>query len=121
MLGTFAPFAKLFFKLDPVCIDNNVFRLHYKVIIMIMMMMLMMMIMMMIQATVMILTLATVLVTSRQYIGDPIDCMVDVSLTLIRFYDFDINEGDWIGLEKVPTELGHLPSLLYAFQNLRPL
>ena len=76
MLGTFAPFAKFFFKFDPVCIDNNVFRLHYKVMIMMMMMM-------MIQATVMILTLATVLVTSRQYIGDPIDCMVDVSLTLI--------------------------------------
>ena len=50
-------------------------------------MMMMGLIMMMIhyQATVMILTLATVLVTSRQYIGDPIDCMVDVSLTLIRF------------------------------------
>ena len=84
MLGTFAPFAKFFFKFDPVCIDNNVFRLHYKVMMMMMMMIIMMMMMMMmIQATVMILTLATVLVTSRQYIGDPIDCMVDVSLTLI--------------------------------------
>ena len=31
----------------------------------------------------MILTLATVLVTSRQYIGDPIDCMVDVSLLIV--------------------------------------
>ena len=129
MLGTFAPFAKFFFKFDPVCIDNNVFRLHYKVMIIMMMMMIVIMMMMMMvimmmihyQATVMILTLATVLVTSRQYIGDPIDCMVDVSLTLIRFYDFDINEGDWIGLEKVATELGHLPSLLYAFQNWRPL
>ena len=81
MLGTFAPFAKFFFKFDPVCIDNNVFRLHYKVIVMIMMIIIMMIMMMMIhyQATVMILTLATVLVTSRQYIGDPIDCMVDVS------------------------------------------
>ena len=90
MLGTFAPFAKFFFKFDPVCIDNNVFRLHYKVMIM---MIIIMMIMMMIhyQATVMILTLATVLVTSRQYIGDPIDCMVDVSLTSIPFLDFDID------------------------------
>ena len=48
-------------KFDAVCIDNNVFRLHYKV-------------------TVMILIIASVLVTSRQYIGDPIDCMVDVSI-----------------------------------------
>ena len=52
-----------FLKFDPVCIDNNVFRLHYK-------------------ATVMILVICSVLVTSRQYIGDPIDCLVEVSLRL---------------------------------------
>lgn len=45
-------------KLDSVCIDNNVFRLHYK-------------------ATVIILVMFSLLVTSRQYIGDPIDCIVD--------------------------------------------
>lgn len=45
-------------KLDTVCIDNNVFRLHYK-------------------ATVVILVAFSLLVTSRQYIGDPIDCIVD--------------------------------------------
>ncbi|XP_012253835.1 innexin inx2 [Athalia rosae] len=45
-------------KLDSVCIDNNVFRLHYK-------------------ATVVILIAFSLLVTSRQYIGDPIDCIVD--------------------------------------------
>ena len=39
MLGTFAPFAKFFFKFDPVSIDNNVFRLHYKVMMIIIMMM----------------------------------------------------------------------------------
>ena len=49
-------------KFDSVCIDNNVFRLHYK-------------------ATVMILVICSVLVTSRQYIGDPIDCLVEVSQT----------------------------------------
>ena len=49
-------------KFDPVCIDNNVFRLHYK-------------------ATVMILVICSLLVTSRQYIGDPIDCLVEVSET----------------------------------------
>lgn len=45
-------------KLDSVCIDNNIFRLHYK-------------------ATVIILVAFSLLVTSRQYIGDPIDCIVD--------------------------------------------
>lgn len=45
-------------KIDQVCIDNNVFRLHYK-------------------ATVIILVAFSLLVTSRQYIGDPIDCIVD--------------------------------------------
>ncbi|XP_074600105.1 innexin inx2-like [Brevipalpus obovatus] len=43
-------------KLDKVCIDNNVFRLHYKV-------------------TVVMLVAASILVTGRQYFGDPIDCI----------------------------------------------
>lgn len=43
-------------KLDQVCIDNNIFRLHYK-------------------ATVIILIAFSLLVTSRQYIGDPIGMM----------------------------------------------
>ncbi|CAD7087336.1 unnamed protein product [Hermetia illucens] len=45
-------------KIDQVCIDNNIFRMHYK-------------------ATVIILVVFSLLVTSRQYIGDPIDCIVD--------------------------------------------
>jgi len=45
-------------KLDPVCIDNNTFRLHYK-------------------ATFLVLVISSLLVTSRQYIGDPIDCIVE--------------------------------------------
>lgn len=45
-------------KIDSVCIDNNIFRLHYKV-------------------TVIILIAFSLVVTSRQYIGDPIDCIVD--------------------------------------------
>lgn len=43
-------------KIEPTNIDNNVFRLHYKV-------------------TVLILLAFSILVTSRQYIGDPIDCI----------------------------------------------
>ena len=44
-------------KLGPVCNDNNVFRLHYK-------------------ATTALLLVCCLLVTSKQYIGDPIDCIV---------------------------------------------
>jgi len=44
-------------KLDKLCIDNNVFRLHYK-------------------ATFIILLTASILVTAKQYMGDPIDCIV---------------------------------------------
>ena len=63
MLDIFSGFLQ-FLKFDAVCIDNNVFRLHYK-------------------ASVMVLVMASVLVTSRQYIGDPIDCLVDVSYSRI--------------------------------------
>jgi len=45
-------------KLDQICIDNNVFRLHYK-------------------ASFIILVTCSLLVTSKQYIGDPIDCIVE--------------------------------------------
>lgn len=45
-------------KLDSVNIDNNIFRLHYK-------------------ATVIVLIAFSLVVTSRQYIGDPIDCIVE--------------------------------------------
>ncbi|XP_025412910.1 innexin inx2-like [Sipha flava] len=55
-------------KIDSVCIDNNIFRLHYK-------------------ATVIILVAFSLIVTSRQYIGDPIDCIVDgVPLNIMDTY-----------------------------------
>lgn len=46
------------FKLDEVCIDNNAFRLHYKV-------------------AMIVLALSSALLGARQYFGDPIDCLVD--------------------------------------------
>lgn len=45
-------------KLDSVSIDNNIFRLHYK-------------------ATMFVLVAFSILVTQKQYFGDPIDCIVD--------------------------------------------
>lgn len=50
--------VKGFLKIDTICIDNNVFKLHYK-------------------ATVVLLMVSSLLVTSRQYFGDPIDCVVE--------------------------------------------
>ncbi|XP_035222703.1 innexin inx2-like [Stegodyphus dumicola] len=43
-------------KLDGICVDNNIFRLHYKF-------------------TVLVLVAFSILVTCRQYFGDPIDCI----------------------------------------------
>jgi len=56
-------------KLDEVCIDNNVFRLHYK-------------------ATVIFLIAFSLLVTSNQYFGDPIDCIQrdDIPTNLLDTY-----------------------------------
>lgn len=54
--------VKSLLKLDSVKIDNNVFRLHYK-------------------ATVVILIAFSLIVTSRQYIGDPIDCIFNGAAT----------------------------------------
>ncbi|CAB4054761.1 inx [Lepeophtheirus salmonis] len=50
--------VKILIKIDTICIDNNIFRLHYK-------------------ATVILLIICSLLVTCRQYIGDPIDCIVE--------------------------------------------
>lgn len=75
-------------KLDDYSIDNNVFRLHYK-------------------ATVIFLVAFSLLVTSNQYFGDPIDCiqrddvppaLLDtycwfVYLIIIYFFFFEINQN----------------------------
>mgnify|MGYP005984517875 FL=1 len=59
MLTTFESIKKNF-KLKPqtVCIDNWIFRLHYRI-------------------TTLIFLVATILVTSRQYIGEHIRCISD--------------------------------------------
>ena len=57
MLDFLGP-VKGFTKLDPVDIENNVFRLHYK-------------------ATFVVILIACGLVVGNTYIGDPIDCIVE--------------------------------------------
>jgi len=54
----FGGIAGLFHKWDLACIDNHIFRLHYR-------------------ATVIIMLTAIALVTSGQFIGNPINCMSD--------------------------------------------
>ena len=46
------------FKVEPIDIDNHVFKMHHK-------------------ATFIVLLMASLLVTCTQYIGDPIDCIVE--------------------------------------------
>ena len=50
--------VKALIKFESIAIDNFVFRLHYK-------------------ASFVILIVASILVTSKTYIGDPIDCIVE--------------------------------------------
>ena len=62
--------VKPLFKLDTICIDNNVFRLHYKF-------------------TFISLLTASLLVTAKQYIGDPIDCIMGEKNEDIQQVRFD--------------------------------
>lgn len=68
MINVFNPVLK-HLKLDNICIDNNVFRLHYK-------------------ATVILLIVFSILVTSKQYIGDPIDCISTAGIKRETFNTF---------------------------------
>ncbi|XP_050715219.1 innexin inx2-like [Eriocheir sinensis] len=55
-------------KIDSVSIDNNIFRLHYK-------------------GTMFLLVAFSLLITQKQYFGDPIDCIVEgVSPTIMDTY-----------------------------------
>lgn len=55
MIDLFMPFRSLL-KIQNVCTDNNVFRMHYKL-------------------TVIILLVFTLLVSTKQFFGEPIHCM----------------------------------------------
>ena len=82
MLDLFYQFTHFLKIQESVTIDNNVFRLHYKVSLLVLLLSFGSEIVTYasLQASVMVLTMATLLVTARQYIGDPIDCMVEVPM-----------------------------------------
>ena len=82
MLDLFYQFTHFLKIQESVTIDNNVFRLHYKVSLLVLLLSFGSEIVTYasLQASVMVLTMATLLVTARQYIGDPIDCMVEVTM-----------------------------------------
>lgn len=63
----FGGVARLFHKWDSAVIDNHVFRLHYRM-------------------TVIILLSAIGLVTSKQFIGNPINCMSDMGGGIMDIY-----------------------------------
>ncbi|XP_037093197.1 innexin inx2-like [Pollicipes pollicipes] len=82
--------VKSLIKISPVSIDNNVFRLHYKV-------------------TSVMLVIFSLLVTSHQYIGDPIDCY-----TTSKIPDNVMDTYCWIhstfSVEQATPQLrGHTP------------
>ncbi|XP_075973856.1 innexin inx2-like [Anticarsia gemmatalis] len=73
MIDLFMPF-RAFLKFENVCTDNNVFRMHYKM-------------------TVIMLLVFTLLVSSKQFFGEPIHCMGDGE----KDHDKDaINNYCWI-------------------------
>lgn len=58
MLTVFIDYLRTLWKVENVHIDNNVFKLHYRF-------------------TVVLLLVFSILLTSKQYFGDPIDCDVE--------------------------------------------
>ncbi|KAJ9596568.1 hypothetical protein L9F63_012401 [Diploptera punctata] len=52
---------RVLLKLEKICIDNNIFRLHYKI-------------------TVIMLVVFSLIVSTKQYFGDPIHCQTDPSI-----------------------------------------
>ena len=77
--------VKPLLKLDKIWIDNNIFRLHYKVYSLLKDAIVLCK--PCFQATFVILVTASLLVTSKQYIGDPIDCIVaDIPANVMDTY-----------------------------------
>jgi len=84
-------------KWDSANIDNHVFRLHYR-------------------ASFLIFIAGSLLVTSKQYIGDPIDCMSDgIDGGIMDIYC-------WIhSTFSVPTRLGGVQGVDHAHAGVAPL
>ncbi|XP_013198065.1 innexin inx2 [Amyelois transitella] len=98
MIDLFMPF-RAFLKYENVCTDNNVFRMHYKV-------------------TVIMLLVFTLLVTSKQFFGEPIHCMADSE----KDTDKDaVNSYCWIyGTYTLKSRLGGKQGINYAYVGVGP-
>lgn len=91
MIDLFMPFRS-FLKFGNVCTDNNVFRMHYKI-------------------TVIMLLVFTLLVTTKQFFGEPIHCIAEG-----ENIDKDaVNSYCWIyGIYTLKSNLyGKLKSIFY--------
>ena len=76
MLSLFRQVQSLL-EIDTVNIDNTICRLHHK-------------------ATVAILLVFSFIVTGKQFIGDPIDCIGDVEAISFRLFEFKFGKLDSI-------------------------
>ncbi|XP_028173380.1 innexin inx2-like [Ostrinia furnacalis] len=99
MIDLFMPF-RAFLKFENVCTDNNIFRMHYK-------------------ATVIMLLVFTLMVTSKQFFGEPIHCMSDSE----KDSDKDaINSYCWIyGTYTLKSSLHGVVGKNMAYPGVGPL
>ena len=65
------------FKVDPIKTDNNIFRCHYKL-------------------TVIVLAVSATLVSLNQYVGDPIDCFINAEKDKSPFPNKVLDNYCWI-------------------------
>ncbi|XP_063916937.1 innexin inx2-like [Zophobas morio] len=77
-------------KVEQIRTDNNVFRLHYKL-------------------TVIMLIVFSILLTSKQYFGDPIECHVAEKKHVIEMYCWIY--GTYINRDTLKGKTGHIPGL----------
>jgi len=97
MLGGVSGQVSKLSTVGKICVDNHIFRLHYRV-------------------TFIILIAASLMVTSKQYIGDPIDCMAD------KIDGGIMDTYCWIhSTFSVPTKVGGQKGVDHAFPGVSPL
>lgn len=85
---------KSLIKLEKIHTDNNVFKLHYKF-------------------TVILLIVFSILLTSKQYFGDPIDCQVSSYKSVIDKYCWIY--GTYIVRKTLGSKSNFITQFLYFF------
>ncbi|EFA07886.1 Innexin inx2-like Protein [Tribolium castaneum] len=86
-------------KVEQIRTDNNVFRLHYKL-------------------TVIMLIVFSILLTSKQYFGDPINCKVEENRDIVETYCWI--HGTYIRRDTLSGKSGFIPGLGPDNRDIRP-